>query len=144
MILLPKIDRSLWFEIYYSGRSIPRSDFRDKPRRGSRSNSKWFRSNRCDKVKLSLEPRMNIRSVQIIQKISQSAIFFYLLLRETVRFCHRIISTCQIRLCSQVFKRLVLRCSFSSPLFFLISKFLSSSTRLYLRLFKYCCIKCIY
>lgn len=112
--------------------------------RGPIRNGFHFRSNRCDKVKLSLEPRMNIRSVQIIQKISQSAIFFYLLLRETVRFCHRIISTCQIRLCSQVFKRLVLRCSFSSPLFFLISKFLSSSTRLYLRLFKYCCIKCIY
>lgn len=86
--------------------------------RGPIRNGFHFRSNRCDKVKLSLEPRMNIRSVQIIQKISQSAIFFYLLLRETVRFCHRIISTCQIRLCSQVFKRLVLRCSFSSPLFF--------------------------
>lgn len=98
----PKIDRSLWFEIYYRGRFHPeRSDFGVINLGGARGpirNGFHFRSSRWDKVKLSLEPRMNIRSVQIIQKISQSAIFFYLLL-EMIRFCHRIISTCRIRFC---------------------------------------------
>lgn len=97
-----------------------------------------FRSSRCDKVKLSLEPRMNIRSVQIIQKISQSAIFFYLLL-EMVRFCHRIISICQIRLC-----KFLNGWSSNVPFFpILISKFLS--TFIFTCIFSiYCCIKSIY